>query len=407
VTSIPAHLGELLARLRYRRGLSLSELASATYVSRSWISNVEAGRRWPTRDWLLEAERLLDAVGQLVPTWEQVQRERTSDAEVRQLVAESVHESELLLAAQPDAADLDRLSESTADLAVAYLSNPARPMLEQASALRRELGRRLVAGAVRPGQLSDLYVALGRVHGVLAYAALDLGIPSAAAKHGQTVWRMGDLSADNNLRAWARGTQSLIARFEHRYVDALAYINDGLPCAGVGTSEIRLLCGAAQCAANMGDGAAAVAYLDRARRARQDAKPDPVAGLFAFSPAKQAYYSASSLMWLTDRRALEAAERNATTAIELWQHEPPEQRSLDDEALAHVYLATARLKLDQVEGAMDAVKPIMALPEERQISWIRNRISELGDLLDGKRFRNAKTAIAARDELRTFRRPDG
>jgi hypothetical protein len=49
----------------------------------------------------------------------------------------------------------------------------------------------------------------------------------------------------------------------------------------------------------------------------------------------------------------------------------------------------------------------MALPEERQISWIRNRISELGDLLDDKRFRNATTASAARDELRTFGRPGG
>jgi hypothetical protein len=257
-------------------------------------------------------------------------------------------------------------------------------------------------GAVRPGQLSDLYVALGRVCGVLAYAALDLGSPEAAATHGRAVWTMGDMAGDNNLRAWARGTQSLIARFEKNYPLAQAYVDDGLRFADVGTSEIRLLCGAAQCAANLGDSATALEQIEDARRAREHAMADPVDGLFGFSPAKQSYYSASSLMWLPERSALEIAERSAIDAIEIWQHEPVEQRSLDDESLAHVYLATARLKLGEVDGAMAAVRPIMALPEERQISWIRKRVGELGDILDNDGYRNSATASDAREELRAY-----
>jgi len=66
-----------------------------------------------------------------------------------------------------------------------------------------------------------------------------------------------------------------------------------------------------------------------------------------------------------------------STPIDIWQYEPVEQRSLDDEALAHVYLATARLKPGEVEGAMDAVRPIIDLPEDRQISWIRKRMRGL------------------------------
>jgi transcriptional regulator with XRE-family HTH domain len=402
MTSGSAHLGALLADARYRRGLSLADLARATYVSRGWINNVEAGRRWPPREWVEQAERLLDSVGVFAPIWDQIDSERATDAEARRLLAESVRESELLLAVQPDATELDQLGESAAGLAVAYLSSPARPMLEQAKALRQELARRLEVGAVRGGQLSDLYVSLGRVSGVLAYAALDLGSPAAAATHGQAAWRMGDLAGDNNLRAWARGTQSLIARFEKRFAQAQAYIDDGLRFAGVGTSEIRLHCGAAQCAANRGEGSAALAQIDKARRARERARPDPLDGLFRFSPAKQAYYSASSLMWLPDRPALEFAEHSAVEAIEIWQHEPPAQHSLDDEALAHVYLATARLKLGELDGAMDAVRPITALPAERQISWIRKRIAELADILDNDIYQNSITANSARDELRAF-----
>jgi hypothetical protein len=67
-----------------------------------------------------------------------------------------------------------------------------------------------------------------------------------------------------------------------------------------------------------------------------------------------------------------------------------------------VYLATARLKLGELDGAMDAVRPITALPAERQISWIRKRIAELADILDNDIYQNSITANSARDELRAF-----
>lgn len=397
-----AKLGALIAEARRKKGLSLADLAGQTYVSRGWINNVEAGRRWPAREWVDQVEIVLDAGGLLLPAWDQANQERGSDAELRYLLKESERESELLIASQPDAVDLDQISESTAQLAVAYLANPARPMLEQARALRGELTRRIMSGAVRPGQLADLYVALGRVCGIITYAALDLGSPQSAETHGKAAWQMADFAGDNELRAWVRGTQSLVARFEKRYMLAEAFVEDGFKFAGAGTSEIRLLCGAAQCAANLGDGESALTYIERARRVREEVDHDSLEGLFGFSPAKQSYYSASSLMWLPEKPALQIAEASALDAIATWEHEPVEQRSLDDEALAHVYLATARLKLGEIEGAMESVRPIMQLPEERQISWIRRRIGDLAELLDGERYRGSVPAGDARDELRAF-----
>lgn len=382
--------------------MSLAELAAATYVSRGWINNVEFGRRWPAREWVEQVERVLGLNANLLPAWDRGECARVANQELRDLLRQSERESKLLLAIQPDATDLDGLNEAVADLAVAYLASPAHPMLKQGTEIRQELTRRLKFGATRPGELSDLFIALGRVSGVLAYAALDLGDPAAAMVHGETSWRMGDMAGDNDLRAWSRGTQSLIARFGKRYDLGQRYIEDGLRFAGSGTSEVRLLCGGAQCAANVGDSETALGLIDRAQRARGRASPDKVEGLFGFSPAKQAYYSASSLMWLPDRSALEVAANKAVTAIDVWKHEPVGQRSLDDEALAHVYLATARLKLGEIDGAMAAVRPIIDLPPERQISWIRNRIGELANILDSDRFRNSSAAGDARDELRTY-----
>jgi transcriptional regulator with XRE-family HTH domain len=396
---VKAAFGTLIREARERRGISLAALAEVTFVSRGWINNVEAGRRWPSHEWVEQAEGVLKAEGLLIPAWQEGQKSKESEANLRGILGEADRESRLMLATELDGIDLDQISESASDLSVSYLSTPARPMLEQARTLRHELMRRLNGGLVRPHELADLYVALGRVSGVISYAALDLGSPRSAATHAGVTWKMGDAAGHDELRAWARGTQSLIARFDKNYPLAQDFIDDGLRYATTGTSEVRLLCGAAQCAANMGDKATALARIEEAHRSRDRARPDPIEGLFGFSPAKQAYYSASALMWLDDKAALRIAEQSALSAIDIWQDEPVSQRSLDDEALAHVYLATARIKLDEVEGAMAAVRPIIELPEDRQISWIRKRVSELAAILDSDRFRRSVVAAGARDEL--------
>nr|WP_239029236.1 helix-turn-helix transcriptional regulator [Pseudonocardia acidicola] len=391
----------MFKQLREDSGLSYRELERPTLATRGWISNVASGARWPDRSWVERADNALNADGRLLRSWDLGQAERDEQKRMKSLILASVKDSdEILLATAPDAVDVDELNDSIASLSVAYLSSPAAPMLEQGLKLRHEVIRRIREGAARPHEVTDLYVAASRASGILSYAALDLGDADAAATHARTAWRLSDLAADDELRAWVRGTESLIARFQKDYRKAARFIEDGMKYAGSGTSAIRLLCGAAQCAANSGDSVAAQRLLDAALDSRDHAGVDTVNGLFTFSHAKQLYYAGSSLMWLDDEGALRRAAHDSEEAIALWEHEGEQFRSLDDEALAHVYMATARLKLGEIEGAMDAVRPILALPPERQISWIRRRVSELDVHLDNERFANSRAAMSARDELR-------
>lgn len=398
----PDRVGPLLAELRRARGLSLADLAAATGGGRGWIGNVEAGRRWPSdRRWVVLADEVLRAGGELVATWDRARGERDAAEQTRRdLVASAVSARELLGA--PDLGDVDDLHAQTAELAVEYLSAPPAPMLAAALKVQREAVRRLRANAHRRTERADLHLIAGRAFGVLAYAALDLGQPDLAALHARTCAALGERAGDDSLRAWAAGTRSLVARFGERFDEAAGFIGEGMQYATTGTSALRLLCGGAQCAANQGDSTTALALLDRAAVEREHAAADPIDGLFGFSPAKQSYYGASSLMWLPDRAALDRACRDAQTAIDTWEHEPVEQRSLDDEALAHVYLATARLRLGEVDAAMAAVRPVLDLPEERLISWIRRRVGGLAELLDAPRFAGSQTTEDARDELVAF-----
>ena len=75
------------------------------------------------------------------------------------------------------------------------------------------------------------------------------------------------------------------------------------------------------------------------------------------------------------------------------------ERSLDDEALAHVYWATALVKLDEVDGAATVLRPIFDLPPERRISWIAKRMQRVGGMLNTRRYSRAPAAIGLKDEI--------
>jgi hypothetical protein len=174
-----------------------------------------------------------------------------------------------------------------------------------------------------------------------------------AARH------MAEMAEDNELKARVRGTQSLIARFDQKWTEAAFYIDDGMRYAGARTSHLRLLSGAAQCAAHLGDAERAINYLDQAERERDTVDRDSIEGIFGFPRAKQWHYGGS----------------------------------------AHVYLATARIQLHDLDGAMEAVHPFLQLPTERQISWISKGVANLSALLESKYYSKSPKTKEARDEL--------
>lgn len=384
---------ELFRSLRLGAGMSLATLAQRVHYDRTSLHSFESGRRTAPFEVAEMADEALGADGQLVAAWEREDLARREAAAAHRVRASALAMSHDLSAL----ADLDiaALEEGVAATAVDYLATPPGPMMDRAHVLRGEAFERLRSGHHRPSDRSDLYVAAGRLSGVLSYALLDLGDPDEALAHAGAAGRCAEYAGDAELAAWVAGTKSLIARFQGDYGQALEYIRDGYQHVGSGhgTGEARLRCGEAQCLANLGDSRAANAALDGAEGARgRIRREDSLAGLFGFSPAKQSYYAGSSLIWLQGGHDAERAEREAVTAIALWQAGPEEDRSLDDERLAHIYLATARVQLDDVEGAAEALVPVLSLPVEDQISWIVKRMDRVAGMLSAPRYAGNRTA---------------
>jgi tetratricopeptide (TPR) repeat protein len=303
---------------------------------------------------------------------------------------------------------LEQLDADVRTLAIEYLSAAPATMFDEARMLRADALTVLERGGRMPDSYKhDLHVVAGMASGILSYATLDLGYAREALTHARSVFHFGELAGHNGLRAWARGTQSLAVRFLGDFRAAYASAKLGTPYATEGTASIRLLSGEAQCLAQLGDAAGAHKALDRALAARDDVNlPDVGAGIFGFPVAKQAYYAGSSLIWLDGQKNAERASSQSCEAIKLFEASEPEDRSLADEALARIYLATARLQLGELDGAVQAYRRVLNLPPDRQISWIVRRLGRIYGMLGSARYRNSRLAQEARDEIVTSKRQD-
>jgi transcriptional regulator with XRE-family HTH domain/tetratricopeptide (TPR) repeat protein len=289
-----------------------------------------------------------------------------------------------------------------ADLATRYLTSPPAPMLVEAHECRRHV-LMMFHDRVAPKQSRDLYVVAALLSGINAYACLDLGHPDAAMTQADAGHVCAAFAGHDGLQAWMYGTQSLIARFQGEYAQALDLAREGLRYAATGTALDRLRCGEAQSLACLGDRAAARHALDLADQARERITiPDVAGGIFAFTEAKHAYYSGSALIWLPQPEEARVAEEQSARAIELFEAGPPEERNLADEALAHVYLGTARVTLGDLDGVLEAIRPVLDIPPGRRISWQRKRLARLYAMLDEHRFQRSPLATALKEEISAF-----
>ena len=397
------------------RGLKQSTLAVQLEVHELTVSRWECGQSWPApRQQLRLCEVLKVSPEELglsgSPSLEALSLPARSESprlhSSSDLVAASTREASAFIAVAGDSQLepilIEQAYSDSERLAIDYLHTPPATILGEASALRARILRTLEQHR-KPNDARELYLVSGLLSGIITYACLDLGHPEEAATQARAGAICADFTGHNGLRAWLFGTRSLIARFQGRYRDALDLARQGLEYAGDGTSGVRLRCGEAQSLANLGDPDGTHHALNLARHARDAVKsPDVSKGIFAFPEAKQSYYSGSALIWLAGEREARSAEQDSLESIRLFQSGPQEDRSLADELLAHIYLATARVHLGELEGAVEALEPVLRIPVKERISWQKKRLARIGDLLCAGRLRGSQTARAVRCEIAAF-----
>ncbi len=318
--------------------------------------------------------------------------------------AESREHADNLVANGVDPLAVDRLHHEVVALAAEFARQPPGAVLPRAQRVRR-LAHQLLDRTPRPSQARELYLVAGAACGLLAGASFDLGYRDAAAAHADAAWTYGSLIAHDGLRAWARGMQALLATWSGRPLQAQQLAADGLRHAPSGPARVRLHGIAARAWSHLGDPArtsnAVAAGLASVGERGEDDLHDRIGGEFGFDAARHAWCVSSAFVQLGHAPA---AAHHARRALALYDELPPGDRSPKAEAAARVDLANAFLLEAELDGAADALRPVLTLHVHHRVDGIHRRLGTATALLTAPRLAHAQVARDLVEGINAFSR---
>lgn len=300
---------------------------------------------------------------------------------------------------------IDQLTDDVRRLAIASQDQPF-PLLLPDLAETQDRAFGLLEGRQKPEQTRDLYLLAGIVSGFLAKASHDVGASHDALTQARAAYACADNAGHDGLRAWIRGLQTLITYWAGRFDDSVRYAQLGADAAtrSRGTAAVWLLSSEARSLAALSRMSEARAVLDSATEAREHVQPDELdelGSICTFSRATQLYYAADSLAWGTAVDASEA-ERLAAGAIDALSAAPVAERGgYGNEQGAQCDLAVARLLGGELDGAIEAVEPVLELPRERRQQGIVRSVERVRTMLTALDS-SAHEAIQLDDAIDSF-----
>ncbi|MGH3906008.1 MAG: hypothetical protein ACRDTE_17780 [Pseudonocardiaceae bacterium] len=223
----------------------------------------------------------------------------------------------------------------------------------------------LLEGRQRPEQTRDLYLVAGVTCGLMASASKELGAAHDAMTQARTGYACADNAGHDGLRAWIRGLQVNIVYWAGRWEDAVHYAQLGAEAAerSRSTAAVFLASGEARALGalnRLDDTHAAVA---RATEGWERVRPDDLdalGGLCTYIRPVQLIYAAQALSWGGAPEAAQV-EQLVLEALDGFPMAFP-GGSFRNEAGARCALAVARVTRREVDGAVEALSPVLALP---------------------------------------------
>ncbi|MFI8281361.1 Twin-arginine translocation pathway signal [Streptomyces sp. NPDC085929] len=290
----------------------------------------------------------------------------------------AVRESlQLALLADPHgSAEVAELAEAAVEhYALTYPKHPAYLLFEEVRAARSLLTDCLVTGDVHEQVAGGLHRNVGWLSALMGNLAFHLDDHTGARAHLATATAYGTRTDDARLTAWALGAQSMVARAENRYENALAYAERAVAHAPAGLPKAQAHAWA-QLTSLAGLGREQEADTALAAAARE-LEADPMGfapGRFGFDAAEYNLHQAESAIALGHHnRARSAAETSiASTAV-----------ATPGWAAATLVLAQAEAPTQPTDAAQRALDVLARVPAARLRSTSRARLARLDQVLAG------------------------
>ncbi|MGH3870168.1 MAG: hypothetical protein ACRDSR_01420 [Pseudonocardiaceae bacterium] len=284
---------------------------------------------------------------------------------------------------------LDQLLDDVRRLVTTYNHQPL-PMLLGDLVDTQERAFTRLEGRQRPEQSRDLYLVAGIACGLMAKASHDLGASHDAMTQTRTGYACADNAGHDGLRAWIRGLQAAFTYWSGRLEESLHYAQLGAEAAArsQGTAGVWLASAEARALAALNRLDEAHTALAQAADLRDRVQPDELdslGGTCTFSQPRQLYFAAEALSWGGQPEATRA-ERLALDTLDAYATAPAQDRSFGHEANTRIALAIARVSGSEVDGAAEALAPVLELPPAQRthgivtaVERVRTALSALQD----------------------------
>lgn len=302
----------------------------------------------------------------------------TRSGNVETLLLEAASESSRFLhsaeATNVGELTVEQLVTQVRRISHSYLKVPTLPLFQRTRAVR-DRAFLLLAGRQRPHQTRDLYAAAGWALTMLAWMSVDLGRADAAEDHAQVAWACAENAGQPGLRGWVRATQHTVLFWQDRYTEAAGYAEDGLRHA-TGTAATFLASARALDLARAGDHTAAREALDDGPGIAEHAQPerDEMGGPFTCSLDR------AGSLWSDTHLALGDADRALTLArqaVARFEATPRDRRNLGSERMVRIQVVKAHLVAGELDGAAEALAPVLATSPEHRVRPLRQRVGEV------------------------------
>jgi transcriptional regulator with XRE-family HTH domain len=303
---VDPRFGELLRRLRTQRGLSYRDLASRATYGKSYLHDLETGRKQPTAETARRLDEILNAGGQLAALV-------TAAPAIVHAIAGEEELDAWELARRVEASDvsvgtLERLEAAVDDLATRYASTPPHELLP---IIRRHLSYvgRLLNARKTLDQHRRLLVAGAWLALLRATVDIDLRHRRAADANLALAAQLAEQTGHAEIAAWSLETRAWDALTEGDYRHALELSQNAQALAPAGGSAlIQATAQEGRAWARLRDHKRTRGVLDRVDRLVAALPiPDRPEHHYRYDPDKALSYTATTLAWAGDPAAVEFA----------------------------------------------------------------------------------------------------
>ncbi len=239
---------------------------------------------------------------------------------------------------------------------------------------------------------------------MLAHTGRDLGSLDTSLMYQNTALLCAERAGHPGLHIVVRTEQAASAYWMGRYSESIRYAQLAANEAARVRGSIAVLpvVQEARAWAAIGNAELTRAALNRGRDIRERVTLDDldeIGGMMRFSLPEQLGIVAGTAAWLPDAAE---AEQAASEAVAAMTNAAPANRSFNSEAIARADLALARVRQRALDGAHDAVRPILQVPADRRVLPIRASVLRLHHALADPVFHGSPAARDIAAEIEVF-----